>query len=314
MSGGNETVETTQQLSPEQEQLLGLAIPAVTDISNNTPTLLPGSHVAGFNPNQIAAQNSAINTAGSLDPYISGTINQAGNVAGAGTSAGFQGLGDLIAGGMSGQGMQDFILSGDVMNAGANPYLQGAISSAINPLADNLMETILPGIGRGAGAAGQVGSSRHGLAEAGAIGDFFGQAGDIATNMANTGYNVGLDAVTGQLDSTRNAQQGASNSLLQGGLQSLFAAPELSNLAMMPSQILGAVGGQQQAQSQLQLSDQANQHMLQQMMPFMIAQDVANMAFGIPNGSTTTTSAGGGPDPLSAILSIGSIMAGLPIL
>ena len=63
------------------------------------------------------------------------------------------------------------------------------------------------------------------------------------------------------------------------------------------------------------LTEEANNFMLEQLMPFLIAQDVANLAFGIPGGSTisTSTQKNPGPSPIDIILGVASIATGSPL-
>jgi len=76
-SGGGETVTSTQtsvqELSPEQQQLLGLVLPEAEKFVQNPPTLFPGSQIAPFNPLQLQAQEQALATGAGP---ITGQINQ----------------------------------------------------------------------------------------------------------------------------------------------------------------------------------------------------------------------------------------------
>lgn len=312
MGGGNKTVETTQNLSPEQQKLLSLAMPAATDIAKNTPTLPQGSQIADFTPLQTAGQAGAVGAAGNIDNLVQGTIGANSAVAGQGLTSGFQGLENLISGFQGSGNMEDFITSGAVLDPSSNPFLQRTADAAVGTLGRELTQEVLPAVRGGAQTAGQVGSSRQGIVESLGIQDFMRQAGDTSANIFSTGYGQGLDALTGQLSGQRTAATAASGQLLNAGQDALGQAPTLANLSLLPSQVLSQVGGQQQALNQLMLSDDSNRFMLEQMLPFMISQDIANMASGIPGGSTTAATTGGGSSALQTILGIGSMIAGLP--
>ncbi|KKL95600.1 hypothetical protein LCGC14_1852930 [marine sediment metagenome] len=73
-SGESRTV-TTQELSPEQQQLLSLVIPEARKFVQNPPQQFPGSAIAPFTPNQLGAQQSALSQA------FSGNVGQVSDAA-----------------------------------------------------------------------------------------------------------------------------------------------------------------------------------------------------------------------------------------
>lgn len=105
-------------------------------------------------------------------------------------------------------------------NSFNNPYLQGAMQSAIRPLTQNFQENVLSGITDGAVAAGQSGSSRQGIAEGIAARGYMDQVGDVVNNMAYQNYNDGFNRM--------------SNAVGQAG--------QVANLGMLPSSIYQNVG------------------------------------------------------------------------
>lgn len=108
----------------------------------------------------------------------------------------------------------------DPQNSMSNPYLQGAMNSAIRPLTQNYQENVLSGITDGAVNAGQSGSSRQGIAEGIAARGYMDQVGDITNNMAYQNYNDGMNRM--------------SNAVNQAG--------QVANLGMLPSQIYQNIG------------------------------------------------------------------------
>ena len=66
MSSGSQPVSqtTTTELSPEQRQLMNLAMPGVTNYAATVPQRYQGSTVAGFDPSQTAGQEGALQSAG----------------------------------------------------------------------------------------------------------------------------------------------------------------------------------------------------------------------------------------------------------
>lgn len=307
--GGGQSTTTVQELSDEQKELLSLVLPAATDITENPPTQFPGSTIAGFDPLQVQAQDNAVRTAvGGVQPLVDQTIASHKDLQKTALPGGVEGLNTLIGGADAAKGAQDFFLSGAALDPGSNPALQKSASSAVGALSDSLLEDVLPGIRRGAQTAGQVGSSRQGIAEGQAIGDFQQQAGQITSDMFSKAFDTGLNTTQKALGDTLGVAGDSSKALLGEGVRSLFAAPELSELALLPSNVLSAVGGQRQALDQKRLSEEANRFMTDQLMPFLVAQDVADIAFGAPGGSTRANTSGGGGG-------VGDILGGLiPLL
>jgi hypothetical protein len=79
-----------------------------------------------------------------------------------------------------------------------NPYTQQMGQDITRQVTNNLQRNILPGIGRGAVAAGGYGGSRQGIAEGLAIGEtnnnLAGQLANLYGNQFNTDRNYGLQS------------------------------------------------------------------------------------------------------------------------
>lgn len=161
------TSTQTVELSPEQKELLGLAIPKATKFAKAGLTLPEGSGIAGFDPLQTQAQEQAL---GLVAP--AGAITKTADTAGTAL---------------------DFILS-DLLNVTTNPALQAATDAAIRPITDAFTQTVLPNIRGGAQLAGQPGSSRQGVAEGIASGELLQQVGDTSALFQNEAFGQGLDA------------------------------------------------------------------------------------------------------------------------
>ncbi len=296
LGGGGKTSTTTrQELSPEQQELLSLVIPAARDISENPPQLFPESQIAPFNPLQVAGQELALGAA-------AGPVTQLGQTATSGVGAlqeiglptGILGAGEAIGGLDTAQPFLDFLLSGQALFPQSNPALAATAEAAIRPLEQSLTQQVLPGIRSGAVDAGQFGSSRQGIAEGIALQEFQQQAGDISANIFSQGFSDALAAATNALGTTQGLAGTGFETLVGQGTRSLFATPQLADLALQPAAITGGVGFQQQQQEQAQLSEEAQKFISEQIIPFLVAQDVAQLAFGIPGGSITSTTSGGG--------------------
>ena len=165
MSSGStpQTQTTTYQLSPEQRQLLNLAMPGVTSFASNVPQRYPESAIAGFDPSQVAGQEGALGSAGTQTNLAR---------AGAGTSLDW--------------------LSPNALDVRNNPALQGQIGAATRPITQALTEQALPAIRDSAERSGNFGSSRQGIAEGLASGRASQAIGDATSNIVNNQYNTNV--------------------------------------------------------------------------------------------------------------------------
>lgn len=176
-----------------------------------------------------------------------------------GTTAGQQGVVGNAATGTN------FLTSGDVLRPESNPALQGYIDAAVRPISENLTQLALPAIRSGATQAGQFGSSRHGIAEGLAIGKTNQAIGDTTSKIANTAYGQGLDAM----------QRG------------LALAPSTAQALTIPGVTTSGVGDVRQALAQALLGEGNQKYMYEQMLPLLVGRELAQIASGIPGGTTT---------------------------
>lgn len=162
---------TTQNLTPDQQNLVNLATPDYEQFAASNPTLPTGDQaVAPFNANQVAGQNQV----------LSATGQQAGTVGSAATQ-------------------NQNITGGSLLDPGSNPYVQNAVKAAAEPIYDNLNQTTLPQIGANAstgagGISANFGGSRQGIAEGIASRGADEAAGQAGANIENQAYNTGVGA------------------------------------------------------------------------------------------------------------------------
>ena len=114
-----------------------------------------------------------------------------------------------------------------------NPYLSQYAEAAIRPIEQSLTENILPALRGSAISAGQYGGSRQALAEGLATGRAAQAMGDVTSNIYNQAYQTNV------------------NNMLRG----LALAPQTLATGMLPQQLIGGVGGQQQAMDQLGITE-----------------------------------------------------------
>lgn len=160
-----QTQSTTYTLSPEQRQLMDLAMPGVTQFAASVPKRYQGSSIAGFDPAQIAGQNEVLRAAG-LQSSLSG--------AGAGTTQNWLSPGAL-----------------DVNN---NPAIQGMLDRNARAVNTSLTESALPAIRDSAERSGNFGSSRQGVAEGVALGKASSALADANAKTLSDAYNTNVEA------------------------------------------------------------------------------------------------------------------------
>ena len=192
-----------------------------------------------------------------------------------------------LAGG--GGGFSDWLFSGDVLNPETNPGLRSAIEAGTRPIFEGLTEQALPAIRGEAISTGNFGSSRQGIAEGLASREASRAAGDVAGGIAYQGYQSGLDAMIknlGLLPQTMSAQTG-------------------------PAATVGAVGDVQQQLAQMLLSEARDRSMQEQLLPLNIGKELVGMVSGLPGATTASSTQMPSTNPLSALLGIASLGAGL---
>lgn len=175
--------ETTYQLSPEQRQLMDLAMPGVRNFAASVPKRYEGSQVAGFTPEQTAGQQQVLAAAPTQDALA-----------------------------RSAAGANQFFTSGSIWDPSANPNLRGAIDASVRPIYENLTEKALPAIRSEAVSTGNFGSSRQGIAEGIATREASRAAGDTAAKLAQSQYETNVNAqlkAMGLLPTVQGAQTAA---------------------------------------------------------------------------------------------------------
>jgi hypothetical protein len=256
--GAEPTQTTTTQLSPQQDQILGLAMPGIKQFAANVPQRYPGSTVAGFDPSQVEGQNLALGVVGAQS-------------------------------GLAGTGAQT---SQDVMGGGnvtANPWdpktnlnLSSYIDAATRPIGRSLTEEALPSIRGEASNTGNFGSSRQGIAEGLASGRASTAIGDTAAKLAGSVYSTDVGAnlqARGQNIDTQKADTAAR-------LQALGLLPATEAAQLAPATTTSGVGDVRQAMSQAQLGEGVSQFNYDQLAPFLQAQELVGLTGAIPGGGT----------------------------
>lgn len=263
-----QTGATTVTPSAEQQKLLDLALPAFEKFAAAPPSPFPGQTTAGFTPSQIQGQQQVLGAVPAQQQIAAGAL-----------------------------GAQGVVTDPNILNAATNPALQSYINAATQPLYQQLTEAALPAIRGSAITSGGFGGSRQGIAEGLATGRTAQAAGETTANIANQGYQAGLDAL----------------------LKGIALAPTTQQVQTQPGLTTSGVGDVQQALQQAILNQQIQDYYYKQFAPFMTAQELTGIATGLPGGTTTTrgrasgvsTAPGAQQDPFST--AIGAAATILPM-
>jgi hypothetical protein len=155
---------TTQTMSPQAQQVANQAFPMLQQYANSQ-IQLPGQTIAGFNPNEIAGQQSALQ-------------------------------GGQVGGQLAGQGANSlgFLLDPSILSPDSNPYLRASGNAVADTVTDNLNRNVLPGIRSGASMAGPYsgGASKEGIQTGLAVGESNDVLSKALTGMYSNAYQSGL--------------------------------------------------------------------------------------------------------------------------
>lgn len=241
-SPSTQTQKTSITLAPEQKQLISQAMPFLQQFAQNPGTPYQGSTVAGFDPSQVAGQNMAIGSALGLQQP---TVGSAANA-------------------------NQFLTSGAALSPSSNPALQESIRASTSDVTDQLLRATLPAIRGEAVTTGNFGSSRQGLAEGQAIGDAAGQATRRASEIANQGYQSGLDAM----------------------VKGVSLAPGTAQAGVIPALTMSGVGAERQGLQQMLLDEMLQQYNAERFDPMMVGQGLLGSMQMIPTAGSTSTASG----------------------
>lgn len=168
-SGGTTTQTNSVELSPGQKEIEKLLIPQAKAAAATDYKAYDGPTVAGFNPNDVAAQQGTLAAAGAM-----------GNLAAGGNAA------------------QSFLLNPDILNPTSNPFLKAQGDALSTQIGDNFSRVIMPNL-RSADvqASGMYsgGNTKAGIAQGLAASDATKTIGSSLTDLYYKSYQSGLDAM-----------------------------------------------------------------------------------------------------------------------
>jgi hypothetical protein len=290
--GGGNTTATTINYSPEEaarrsqvmdeaQRIYGASAPQMSGAG------YPGATPVGMDWNTAQGQELMRQGAGTIANQINAT-QQAGANAQQALQQNAQ-LGNYQNAQMA-QGV-NYGLNG-AMDVRNNPYLQQAMKAAINPVTDAWQGAggALAQQRQAAQQAGQVGSSRAGIAEGITNRAYLQKVGDITAQMGNQAYETGQKTFGTTLSQIPAWQKAA---LENASAQSDFvknqanALGQITTGAQAPGAMYSAVGAQNENLAREWADYQANQRMWQLNAPWVPLQNYASIVYG---GSAPSTS------------------------
>lgn len=158
-----QVVQNQTQLSPEQKQLLGMAIPLAQRTGNSSIAAPNFSGIAPLDFRTIQGANSLYGTAQGMANFVPQLMQR-----------------------------QSWAMDpNQVFNQ--NGALDTAIKAAQRPLVDQYQSQIMPTIRSSSADAGAYGSSRQGVAEGIAARSLMNQLGDVSATMSNAAFDTSMD-------------------------------------------------------------------------------------------------------------------------
>lgn len=125
------------------------------------------------------------------------------------------------------QKASDFLLDPAMLSPDNNPWMEQYANAARQGMQDDFMREIMPALSGAATTAGQVGSSRAGIAQGIAAGDLSRDMSTLTADIYNTGYGNQLNALTRAYGDTIGVAGQAGSSLLDAGVAGLLMQPDL---------------------------------------------------------------------------------------
>jgi hypothetical protein len=148
-----------------------------------------------------------------------------------------------------------------------NPYQQMAIEAATRPIMQQYQEQTMPGIASGFSRAGRYGSGAMERAQ-GRAAEATGRAiGDVASNIAYSGYE---------------AERGRQQQALTQQINAAQMAPQIYGQQFLPSQQLGQIGAAREAIAGLPLQEQMARFQFAQQAPAQQLQSFLSSIYGTP--------------------------------
>lgn len=255
-----------------------------------------GQYTADMDPLQTQGLNAGANlaqtsgVAGSQAQYQTG-MNTIGNTDAFGSNAN-----SLYAQSQVDPTQQ---ILGNAAQYANNPYLDSQIDAASRDVTRNLNENQLTGLDLNATGAGNMNSSRTGVAQGIMERGAADQIGDISATMRSNAYNTGLAASQNQYNTGVTQAQTANNQLLQSGTNGASQITAGLNTGYNAANVTANAGAAFQTQQQNVLNGQKQQFTDQQ----NNGLDLTGKYMGIINGNFGGGSTAAAPNTATSAIS-----------
>jgi hypothetical protein len=170
-----------------------------------------------------------------------------------------------------------------------NPYVQQLAQRTNQRLAQDFNENVMPGINSGAIAAGQMGSSRHGIAQGKAMEGLANAMGDSTSRLYSDAYQAGLN------------QQA----------KGMAFAPQTANMGYLPADTYGSAGQFLRGEKELALNDDIARYNWDQSKDWNNLSRFMGAVGNAPWSSSSTINAQGQDNRLGQAASVGMLGLGL---
>ena len=219
---GQLTPDINPNIQNTQDAVGGLAGGNI-DQSQLIQQILSGA-VGGQNPGQEFGQSLTPGITGGLNDQLGGLANPLAQYA-TGLLPGAEGALNTVfnqnpsevtaSGTQGGQTDATTALAQQLAGGGGqNPYLDSLVQGAISSATDAFNRNVLPGIRSEAQAAGQIGGTRHGIAEGIAASDFNRDITDLTSNIYGNAFNTQAGLQGNAVGQVLSAQQGDQSAAL----------------------------------------------------------------------------------------------------
>ena len=278
---GTTTANTPQWLSDYSQ---GIAAKA-NEVAAEPYQAYTGPRIADFSANQNAAFDMTKQNIGQYTPAMNNAIGMTGNVTG---GAGLNAANPYL--------QQSDQSSAAVVNQYMNPYTTNVVNRLGQLGARNLQENLLPTIGDNFTRSGQYGSSRMQEMVGRALRDTQESTLAAQQNALNTGYGQSLTAAGNDLSRYGQLGQTAGNLQNTGNTNLINAATAQGNLAQTGQKMgltdaaaLEAVGQQQQGLVQQNYNTAYQDFLNQRAYPQQQVQFLNNAIKNVPYTTQTNT-------------------------
>jgi hypothetical protein len=323
--GGQTTSTVTQQLAPEQRQIMSAAMGRYLDPNGNLPnkptinTSDPSTRALG--ENRVAPFAAETNQAFDLGKQVAFAHDPAFNAAQGMTAAGAGPAGLKANLGTGWQAGSNGLPTYQTWNADTaaqfmNPYSSNVIGTGLSEL-QRQNQILQKGNDDAAVKAGAFGGSRHGVLGAETNRNFADKAQqfisdtlDKSYSQARDQYNQGFGQGMQVLNYDTGIDQADASRMMAGGNQLASIAGQKQGLDAKGVDAIAAIGAQKQGQEQSVRDTAYDEALSQYMFPAQLGQVLSGFAPGPTTTSTGSSKTGAGQ--LLGVFGSAGISAALP--